>query len=419
MKDDFAKTAGLSVVIILALIFGAKLPPSFAKTRIGRVADKSFAKIRKPHFKGEDLEALDAGYYEGLRKEGSVDPSLQFRNDFLEYDYKTNLRLEGPGLGRTTNSFGMFDQEYTVEKPPHVWRIALLGDSMGLGPFGQNYESLLEKHLNESHPATDIQKFEVLNFAIGGYRITQIMEAMSEKAARFHPDVYLVAITSVSVSHRWSYHIGHLLQRKIDLKYDFLRQVIADAQVEPTDSMETMDRKLTPYTPVVFHWCLEQMKKEASKEGTKMVILFIPEPISQDVLATQFAQARQITDKLGVPRIDLLDTFNAVQNLLDYRVSRDDLHFNARGHELVYENLYRKIVQDPKLSAIVLGTRTSETSARTWPSLPTVVTRRLVPAPGNFGRVALNLICVSCVNPTTKGAKGWWTKSKRKSGNTF
>jgi hypothetical protein len=375
MKDDFVKTAGLTVVILLCLIFVAKLPPSFANTRIGRVAEKGFAKIRKPHFKDEDLEALDAGYYEGLRKEGSVDPSLQFRNDFLEYDYKTNLRLQGPGLGRTTNSFGMFDREYTVEKPPHVRRIALLGDSMALGPFGQNYESLLEKHLNETQLTPDIQKFEVLNFAIGGYRITQIMEAMSEKAARFHPDVYLVAITSVSVSHRWSYHIGHLLQRKIDLKYDFLRQIIADAHVEPTDSMESMDRKLTPYSPMVFQWCLEQMKEEASKEGAKMVILFIPEPISEDVLAAQFAQARQATDKLGLPVIDLLDTFHGVQNLLDYRVSRDDLHFNARGHELVYENLYRKISQDPKLSAIVLGTPRSEKNARNWPSLTTPIAR--------------------------------------------
>ena len=378
MKDDFVKTAGLTVVILLCLIFVAKLPPSIANTRIGGLAEKGFAKIRRAHFKGEDLEALDAGYYEGLRKQGSVDPSLHFRDDFLEYDYKPNLRLKESGLGRTTNSFGMYDQEYCMEKPPHVWRIALLGDSMALGPFGQNYESLLEKQLNQTHPNPDVQKFEVLNFAVGGYRITQIMEAMSENAARFHPDVYFVAITSVGVSHRWSYHIGHLLQRKIDLKYDFLRQVVAEAHVQPTDSMETIDRKLTPYTPEVFKWCLEQMKEQASKEGSKLVVLFIPEPIAPEVLTAQFAEARAITQQLGLPVIDLLDTFRAYQNLLDFRVSRDDLHFNARGHELVYEKLYHAIVQDPTLSAIVLGTPKSEPSAGRWYSLPTSVALRQI-----------------------------------------
>ena len=364
MKDSFARNAILSVAILLGLLCVAKLPASITNTRVGALADRVLSKIRTTHFKGEDLETLDAGYYEGLRKEGSVDPSLQFRNDFLEYDYKPDLHLRGPGLGRTTNSVGMYDREYTVEKPPQTWRIALLGDSMALGPFGHNYESLLENRLNEMQLTPDIQKFEVLNFAVGGYRITQIMETMVEKGVRFQPDVYMVAITSVGVSHRWSYHIGHLLQRKIDLKYGFLRRVIADAHVRPTDSLETMDRKLAPFTPMVFQWCLEQMKEQASNQGGKMVILFVPEPVLPEVIAMQFTQARPIIDKIGVPVIDLLDTFAASKNLIEFRVSRDDLHFNARGHEMILENLYHKITQDRKLSAFVLGTHEFEAPRR-------------------------------------------------------
>jgi hypothetical protein len=360
MKNSLARTAIASVAILLGLLVVVDLPASILNTRAGRLADRVLSKIRASHFKGEDLEALDAGYYEGLRKEGSVDPSLQFRTDFLEYDYKTNLHLSGPGLGRTTNSFGMYDREYTVEKPPHTWRIALLGDSMALGPFGHNYESLLENRLNETQPTPDIQKFEVLNFAVGGYRITQVMETMIQKAAPFHPDVYLVAMTSVSVSHRWSFHIGHLLQRKIDLKYDFLKHVVADAQVQPTDSLETMDRKLAPFTPAVLQWCLEQMKEQAAKQGAKMVILLIPEPVPADLIAEQFTQARPIIDKVGVPVIDLLDTFAASKDLIALRVSRDDVHANAQGHEMIFENLYQKIMQDPKLSDSVLGTHKVE-----------------------------------------------------------
>lgn len=231
---------------------------------------------------------------------------------------------------------------------------------MALGPFGHNYESLLENRLNETQPTPDIQKFEVLNFAVGGYRITQVMETMTEKAAPFHPDVYLVAMTSVSVSHRWSFHIGHLLQRKIDLKYEFLKYVVADAHVQPTDSLETMDRKLAPYTPAVLKWCLEQMKEQAAEQGARMVILLIPEPVPPDQIAEQFTQARPIIDKIGVPVIDLLDTFAASKDLIALRVSRDDVHANAQGHEMLFENLYQKIMQDPKLSDAVLGTHKVE-----------------------------------------------------------
>ena len=355
MKNSFARTAISSVAILLGLLLVANLPASIQNTRLGRLADRVFSRIRATDFKGEDLEALDAGYYEGLRKEGSVDPSLRFRTDFLEYDYKPGLNLSGPGLGRKTNSSGMYDREYTLEKPPHTWRIALLGDSMALGPFGHNYESLLENRLNET---SDIRKFEVLNFAVGGYRVTQVMETMIEKAAPFKADVYLVAITSVSVSHRWSYHVGHLLQRRIDLKYDFLRRVVAEAHVQPTDSLETIDRKLAPFTPAVFQWCLEQMKEQAAKQGAGMVILLVPEPVPPDLIAAQFTQARPIIEKIGVPVIDLLDTFRASKNLIEFRASRDDVHANARGHEMIFENLYHKIMQDPKLSDSVLGPQT-------------------------------------------------------------
>src|SRR5713226_1812300 len=391
MKDSFARTAILSVAILLSLLYVAKPPASITNSRVGRLADRLFSKIRTTSFKGEDLEALDAGYYEGLRKEGSVDPSLQFRNDFLEYDYKPNLHLRGPGLGRTTNSVGMYDREYTAEKPPHTWRIALLGDSMALGPFGHNYESLLENRLNETQLTPDIQKFEVLNFAVGGYRITQVMETMVEKAARFRPDVYMVAITSVSVSHRWSYHIGHLMQRKIDLKYDFLRRVIGNAHVQPTDSLETMDKMLTPFTPTVFQWCLEQMKEQASKQGAKMVILLVPEPIQPDLLAVQFTQARQIINKTGLPVIDLLDTFRESKNLIQFRVSRDNLHANARGHEMFFENLYHKITQEPKLTALVLGAHKLQAVRRTAPlSLASLALRMGFVSPRSVGKFSFS-----------------------------
>ena len=91
-----------------------------------------------------------------------------------------------------------------------------------------------------------------------------------------------------------------------------------------------------------------------------MVILLIPEPVPSDLVGPQFTSARPIIEKIGVPVIDLLDTYAASKNLLDLRVSRDDVHANARGHEMVFEKLYRKIAQDPKLSDFVFGTSQSK-----------------------------------------------------------
>ena len=52
---------------------------------------------------------------------------------------------------RITNSLGMPNPEYGYEKPPHTWRIALLGDSLSIGPYGHDYEALLEIRLNQAN----------------------------------------------------------------------------------------------------------------------------------------------------------------------------------------------------------------------------------------------------------------------------
>ena len=108
-----------------------------------------------------------------------------------------------------------------------------------------------------------------------------------------------------------------------------------------------------------------------------MVILLIPEPVPSDLIYPQFSSARPILEKLGVPVIDLLDTYAASQDLLALRVSRDDVHANARGHEMVYENLYRKVAQDPKLSDFVFdisqskATRSGASQSLAAPIAPT------------------------------------------------
>ena len=98
-----------------------------------------------------------------------------------------------------------------------------------------------------------------------------------------------------------------------------------------------------------------------------MVILLIPEPVPSDLIVPQFTSARPIIEKVGVPVIDLLDTYAGSKNLIELRVSRDDVHANARGHAMVFENLYRKIEQDPKLADFVFGANES-TAARSGAS---------------------------------------------------
>ncbi len=122
-----------------------------------------------------------------------------------------------------------------------------------------------------------------------------------------------------------------------------------------------------------------------------MVILLVPEPIQPDLLAVQFTQARQIINKTGLPVIDLLDTFRESKNLIQFRVSRDNLHANARGHEMFFKNLYHKITQEPKLTALVLGAHKLQAVRRTAPlSLASLALRMGFVSPRSVGKFSFS-----------------------------
>ena len=376
MKDDFTKNCGMGVMILLGLLFVDQLPglmersPGYqrlrAKSPILRTVEKVPVELHNGDLNAEDFDALTGGYYEGLRKDagpiglpGEGD-DVNFRDDFLRYEFKPNVSRRYQAGMRITNSLGMPNPEYGLEKPAHTRRIALLGDSISVGPYGLAYDALLEKRLNQSATGTETQKFELLNFAVYGYSVVQSMDVVLEKAGQFHPDVYVVAMTSLETMGRagWRTHVGRLLVSKTDLKYDFLRQVVAKAGVQPTDHLPRIKTKLAPYFLPVVRWSLEQIRDRAASEGAQMLIVMVAAPVSPGFIASQFDQLRPIIDEIGVPVVDLRDTFMSSANLDELQVvPKTDIHPNVRGHEMIFENLYGKLRNQPAAWTALVGRR--------------------------------------------------------------
>jgi len=93
----------------------------------------------------------------------------------------------------TLNSAGFRDAERTVEKPPNVVRVALLGDSFVEAlqvPFDKTAGQLLERSLNSTaserpgrHPS-----YEVLNFGVSAYGLGQYLLAWQTYARPYKPE---------------------------------------------------------------------------------------------------------------------------------------------------------------------------------------------------------------------------------------
>jgi hypothetical protein len=93
------------------------------------------------------------------------------------------------------NSLGYRDVEHTREKPPGVFRIAVLGDSFTEArqvSIADTFWKQLEKRLS-GRPEFGNLKVEVLNFGIGGYATAQELLTLRLHVLDFSPDLVMLA----------------------------------------------------------------------------------------------------------------------------------------------------------------------------------------------------------------------------------
>ena len=363
MKNDhFTKNIGWATILLLGVLsldVLERFPGFIVRFQSLRRLDLVVKEMHNGALNADDVHALTAGYYEGIEHTARIAPGAEnndyrISDNFLRYELKPNVKRRYPAGMRITNSLGMPNPEYSYQKPPHTRRIALLGDSISLGPYGHDFVSLLETRLNQAYTTDQVHKFQILNFAVPGYSLLQMMDVALEKTSKFHPDAYMVELSSQEVLGSRN-HVVRLVTSGTDLKYDFLRALIARAGIRPTDRGATIRMKLAPFFLPLTHWALEQIQQHASAEGAQIIILLVPAVIDANVSAADFDQLRPAVDGIGVPVIDLRDTFRSAR-LSDFQVVPGvDIHPNLRGHELIFENLYAKVLAQPGALATLAG----------------------------------------------------------------
>jgi hypothetical protein len=363
MTTEFAKRSALVILLIAGLLGLHQLPRLLRKSPVGHRIGQLLNPMSKNEMSRENVDALVDGYYEGLRREGTgaglpgEREDINFRGDFLRYELKPNLKRPYKAGMRYTNSMGMANPEYPYAKPPHTRRIALLGDSLSLGPYGQDYVAKLEERLNQNCRTPEIQNYQVLNFSVYAYSILQEMDAGLNKAPLFHPDAYVFTITDLEAMDTlgWRTHVGSLLISGTDLKYDYLRRLVAEAGLQSTNHMPTIRRRLKPDILPVQRWALEQIKDKAATEGASMEVLLIPAPLPADFVDADFDAFREAALPLGVPIIDLRDTFSSVSLGTIEVDPNSDIHPNALGHAMIADNLFAKLQAQPSAWLALAG----------------------------------------------------------------
>lgn len=142
--------------------------------------------LRVVYYRSLDF-SMEMWKYAVQLKHEVPDPNLRFM-------HKPNEHAFLMGHEVTINSHGQRDREYSLAKPPGVYRILMLGDSTTFGWGDAQDETsakILERQLNALHvPGYD--RFEVMNAGVGNYDTVQEVTYYKKYGQYFNPDMVIL-----------------------------------------------------------------------------------------------------------------------------------------------------------------------------------------------------------------------------------
>jgi lysophospholipase L1-like esterase len=163
---------------------GAKLALAAASTLVtAAVLAVAFEVVARIHYRRWTASYDNEGWIGRL--------TVASRNPTLIWEY----RPYGDVQGVATNRWGFRDVDYpTPAKPPGVYRVAFIGDSVTMGTDVTPQETFVARV--GAMAAAAGQHAQTLNFGVDGYNALQIRELLTAKVLTFQPDqvVYVLCL---------------------------------------------------------------------------------------------------------------------------------------------------------------------------------------------------------------------------------
>lgn len=240
----------------------------------------------------------------------------------------------------SVNQFGMRDRKSLARaKPRAVIRIALVGSSIVMGSgvsdeevFAREFEARLNRLRKDQSRAV-----EVLNFGVGKQWAPQRLVRIQRKVMGFEPDS-LFYFAHQDEFQELASHTAQLLANRRPLSSQHLQDVANKAQITPEMAPGEIQGRLGRHEVELLSAVYQTIVDECRSRKIVPVWIYLPIPgvPGEDPAPKLIPLAKNS----GFIACDLSDWTTTREGLFD---SAEEVHPNARGHQLIADALMRLV----------------------------------------------------------------------------
>jgi len=299
-----------------------------------------------------DYERMERGYYEQLldtgRKLGTRQQTANghadicinikdLRESILKPSFSTILP---DGAIWNTNDLGMRDQPYSASKPKGTFRLAMTGDSIGVGlgvDDGLAFEPILERLLKKRSRENGGPAVEFLNFSLPGKSPGQRWDHFMKVAWPTEPDLVVFEATQADVG--WDERrLVELLPRGIGWDSPVYGDILKRFGVQKGQPKEYYQKVLASCRWELAGQAYKSVAADCRTRGVPSVWVLIPR-VGRPVDPEDHRKLVGLASAAGFSAmIDISDAYDGIDPVT-LAIQPNDYHPNAKGHALLAERL--------------------------------------------------------------------------------
>ncbi len=362
----------LTAGVPLVFAWGAGLPG--ISDRLPASVAGPLREMRVTELSRRDTQTLERGYYESLVGVSRFNAELwevysrQSQSDWRRLDdMGVERRFDDPihaelrpnqgvvfhGASLRTNQWGMRDKEYAKAPAPGTYRLAMVGPSHAMGSGvedDETFESLVESRLNRERAGAPSSKYEILNFAIEGFGLTQQRLLLERpRVWEFKPDAILLVAHPVEYFLMARYIVQEF-ERRSEPEDSAMRELALKAGVTKGMTDDQVQKAIKPFADPVIAREIKQIADLCAVHRVRCIYSLVPTPTwaASRAAGPPMVKAAQ---ESGFTMLNLDDVFTG-RDARELTVAPWDYHPNAKAHALIADRLFAELTARPELLTI-------------------------------------------------------------------